>query len=407
MVRNIINKNQEDKLEQNHIKSKLTFFTLLSYKPILYFFFFISIFAAIILSKDYIFSIIAKQDFQKEVHQDNTQIQYKLSNENVDLVKLSEEKITSKVKEILEKIKKKQIEQSKQFDKELIQLLNNEFRSSYSNIQLFADWFYSYTTQYKILLEGSKGIVDRYRGAGSDFTIIEAAKNNIEEYISNHYKNIVLKPHLLEASLKLNLSILIEKYTNNKDLFMKDIDDDFEKFLRETEHELSEIQVDRFNLDWKSNIRNASKLLSYKNKDGEGGLTTLGGITTISLLAAKKVSTVPVGKLLARKIIAKIGTGKIASMALIKVASVAVGGITFGIGTVLGFGADYLINEGDETLNRENFEIDSEKSLDNIKKIILYEIVDNNIIEMIYKNDINIYKKFININFSKVLLVWN
>ncbi len=370
--------------------------TILSYKPVLYFFFFIAIFSAIVIFKDYIFSIINKNEHSKVVHDDNSSIKFDKNFDDEKNVQLDKDKLTNKVKEILEKIQNKRIEQNKLFEDELTKILDKEFTSSYNNIPMFADWFYSYTTQYKILGVGAKGIIDKYRGTGSDLSLADAATIAISDYMATHYKDLVLRPHLLEPSLKISLKNLIDKYTNDKDLFFESLDNEFKEYISINNIDLAKIGYKDMYLNWEANIANSRNLITYKDKEAEGGGTIIGGAVALSGMASSKIASATAGKALATKIVGKMGIKKLVAMGLPKLISLAAGAVTFGVGTGIGLGADYLINEGDEALFRKSFEEDTKKDVDNMKNIVFDTLKDNKVITSMYQKDENIYKEFIN-----------
>lgn len=174
---------------------------------------------------------------------------------------------------------------------------------------------------------------------------------------------------------------------------MGKINENFRDFLKENSIELSKILTKEENIDWKSNINNTKSLITLKNKKGEGGLFTIGSLTLISAKIGSKVATTGVSKTIATKIIAKTGLKKMIASLSIKLAG---GGLTAGIGFIIGGIIDYSLNEADETINRDDFIKDVNQSLNNIKEIIYHEIDKENIIEKLYERDINSYKLFIN-----------
>lgn len=387
----------ETKDNDKPIEKKMTTIQIiLSYKPVLYFFMFIVIFGAIVISKDYIFSMINKNEHSKVVHDDNSSTKIEKNWDDEKNVQLDKDKLTNKISEILKKIENKRLEQNKLFEDEINKILDKEFASSYNNIPMFADWFYSYTTQYKILGIGAKGIVDKYRGIGSDLSLTDSATIAISDYMATHYKDLVLRPHLLEPSLKISLKNLIDKYTNDKNLFFKSLDNEFKEYISINNIDLAKIGYKDMYLNWEANIANSRNLITYKDKEAEGGGTIIGGAVALSGMASSKIASATAGKALATKVVAKVGIKKLVAMGLPKLISLAAGAVTFGVGTGIGLGADYLINEGDEALYRKSFEEDTQKELDNMKNNIVTILEDSKVIELMYQRDENIYKEFIN-----------
>jgi len=380
-----IEKNISDK---NDVVQKQSFLvTILSYKPVLYFFFFLAFFIIFTLSKDYVFSIISNNDQNTIVHKDRTIISF-FNFGFDDKVKLEKDKATKVIISQLDKLENYKNEQKQQFSKELKTILDDEFKNSFNNAEIYADWFYGYTTQYKILYEAGKGIVNDYRAGLSDFKIQDAATKQINNYISTKYKDLVLKPHLLEPSLKLNIKNLIQNYVNNKNEYIRKINNDFEIYLSQNPDNLSKIALKEIQADWKSNISNSRNLITLKDKSGEGALAI--GATSI---VGAKVASGTASKAIASKIIAKFGFKKAIASVSTKVAS-----IPFTLGTSLAIGllVDSTLNEMDEALTRDSFIDDVHKNLYNIKDTIYFEIDKQHIIQKMYNQDINLFKDFIN-----------
>ncbi len=359
------------------------------FKYFIYIFFIIII---LLFSKEYIFNKM--REYNLISNRDKTSISITFDGGEERYIKIDKNKLTKEIKNTLLKIENHKKEERERFKKDLKTLLDNEFKNSYNNIDKFADWFFAYTTQYKILYQGAIGIIDKYRaGITNDLTLTETASQQIRDYIAEHYKDIVLKPNLLEPSFKIHFEELLFKYLKNKDSFMGKINENFRDFLKENSIELSKILTKEENIDWKSNINNTKSLITLKNKKGEGGLFTIGSLTLISAKIGSKVATTGVSKTIATKIIAKTGLKKMIASLSIKLAG---GGLTAGIGFIIGGIIDYSLNEADETINRDDFIKDVNQSLNNIKEIIYHEIDKENIIEKLYERDINSYKLFIN-----------
>jgi len=378
----------EVKSNENQLTKKQSFLvTILSYKPILYFFFFVAFFIAFTLSKDYIFSILSKNDNNTIVHKDTTAISLKNKGFD-DKIKLDKEKVTKVIISQLNKLESYKAKQTQQFLNEVKTILDNEFQNSFNNVEMYADWFYGYTTQYKILYQAGKGIVNDYRAGLSDFKIQDAAANQVNNYISTKYKDLVLKPHLLEPSLKLKIENLIQTYVNNKNEHIRKINNEFKIYLSQNPENLSNIVLNEIKADWQSNISNSRNLITLKDKSGEGALA----VGATSVIGAKIVSGTA-GKAMATKIIAKFGFKKaIASMT----AKVAAAPFTLGLSLVIGFLVDSTLNEMDEALTRDSFIADVNKNLKNMKDTLYFEIEKQYIIQIIYNQDINLFKDFIN-----------
>lgn len=383
-----VEKVSKNKAKETEVTKKQSFLvTILSYKPILYFFFFVAFFIAFTLSKDYIFSILSKNDNNTIVHKDTTAISLK-NKGFVDKIKLDKQKATKIIISQLNKLESYKEEQTQQFLNEIKTILNNEFQNSFNNAEVYADWFYGYTTQYKILYQAGKGIVNDYRAGLSDFKIKDAAVNQVNDYISTKYKDLVLKPHFLEPSLKLKIENLIQTYVNNKNEYIRKINNEFEIYLSQNPENLSNVVLNEIKADWKSNISNSRNLITLKDKSGEGALAV--GATSV---VGAKIASGTAGKAMATKIITKFGFKKaIASMS----AKVAAAPFTLGLSLAIGFLVDSTLNEMDEALTRDSFISDVNKNLNNMKDTLYFEIEKQYIMQTIYNKDINLFKDFVN-----------
>jgi hypothetical protein len=217
---------ESDRVVQKDHKKQGLLVTILSYKPILFFSFFLVGFIALILMKNYIVSMLLNYENKAIVHKDETSVSIDVQGYN-EIVELDREKISKKILEELNRLESFKEKESQQFLIDLENIFESEFKVCYDSVELFADWFYSYSTQYEILYQAAKGILDNYRAGLTDFGVPDAAEKQVNDYISTKYKDLVLKPNLLEPSLTLKIKQLIDRYHDNKNRYIKEINDDF------------------------------------------------------------------------------------------------------------------------------------------------------------------------------------
>lgn len=388
----------EDKPIQNaKTTNKQNFImTILSYKPILYFFYALALMAILILGKEYIFSVIDNNYNKQIVHEDTTTIKFKNRGFS-EKIALDKDKATKVVLSKLKKLQKYKEQQSKQFLRDLKLILVLEFQKCHIMVNSFADWFFGYTTQYKILEEGAIGIVDKYRAGVSDYTIVDAATGRIGNFIADNYKTKVLRPYLLQNSLKVKIESLVAKYVKNKNKFVKQMDKEFREYLEANPDNLSSTALEELKADWKSNVANSSSLVGLHTKSGESGVVTIGGTIFIGKMLSGTIAKMIVAKGGAKglvgKILAKFGYKKVATSMAAKIASAP---LTMGVGALVGFAIDYGINKFDEVENRTTFVADVHENINDIKNILFYGIKKQNVVETIYNQDINMFKNFIN-----------
>ncbi|MDM8568642.1 hypothetical protein QUF50_03850 [Thiotrichales bacterium HSG1] len=85
------------------------------------------------------------------------------------------------------------------------QLLNARLTAVFGTISKridrFADWYFAYTTTYKILWEASTSVT-RHTFSAEATTISEAVSIDVEKYLHKHYENIVLRPENTDPKLQ-------------------------------------------------------------------------------------------------------------------------------------------------------------------------------------------------------------
>jgi hypothetical protein len=347
---------------------------------------------AFLFVKDYLLKQVADHDYdQKVVYKDHTAIKIDTVGGKIEKVNLLKEKVNARTLKALADIEEFKTFEKNGFDRDLKDLLDRTFAYPYSNISTYADWFYAYPTQYKILYKGAEGIADKYRGSLGEYSLTDAATHAIAGYITKHYKDMVIKPHLLQPKFEREFKQLMLKYIERKEQFMRALDASFSAYIDKIKAEFAHIGAEDIDIDWISNAANMKNLLSLKNKDGTSGALILGGMSAISA----KIAAGAASKAVAGKIIAKVGLKKLIASTAAKASA---GVATFGVGAILGGAIDYSLNKGDELAHRDEFEADVKEGIDNIIGEIYYEIQGQEVIERLYDQDENMYKKFLNEN---------
>ena len=373
---------EENKKKQGLLK------TILSYKPVLYFFTFLAFFAAFILIKDYALNLYTNINNKKLTHEvkNDIDINVKGFNKKVEL-----QKVNKFVKKKLIEIENFKNQEKENFNKELKEILDENFNECYKSINLFADWYYSYTTQYKILASALKEMINSYRAGLNGNSLLDSAQKGVIDYIHQKYVSIVLKPSILQPKLVYSIKTLVLKYKEKKDNFFKQIDNDFQDYITRNPDNLSKVTINEIKIDWENNVQNINLVESLKEKSAIGSGAILSA-SAISGIIGAKMATSAATKTLASKIIVKTGLKKVLASVAMKVG---LAPITFGASVVLGFLTDYGLNKADEKLYRDEFVKVTKENLDNLKKSIFLELKNKDIIEKLYNMDLNLYKNFV------------
>jgi len=257
----------------------------------------------------------------------------------------------------LEKIRKNLIQQS---ETELNHALSSVFDSVHERIDTFADWYFAYTTTYKILWKATSSTAG-HAISFSTKDVGEAVAYDVEHYILKHYEDIVLRPELTHPKLKRAYENTLISVSNNYANALSIIHTNFLAFVsRETTHlQQNHSQDVDMTLDWQSQFNKMNMAAYEKTPEGKtlGAILIAGGASiggkVLGGVAAKTVTTAA-----SKGLLAKLASPFV-SKAVVLGSSGAIGSLGGPVGAVIGasvgLGADYLINEGVEITQRVAF----------------------------------------------------
>ena len=297
----------------------------------------ISIWLVVFFGRSIVDSIFQRIEADRTVHEDGTEIDsgiWSQTREEVVFVfennagelkkvvadKQSFSKFANEHFEYLEEEKgklKKLIESS-------IRKTNSKSFSEMSNhIPDYADWYFAYTTTYKIL-----GIAlssaSSHAFETSVMPLKDAVAADVEEYLEMHFEEIVLKPELSDSMLKQNYKqVLGQAHTQ----FLKTIAElkqEFQKYIAERTSHYDDINYDRVSIkiDWERQFEKVS-MTGYEK--GGGGAAVGAGLTGGGAVAGKLIAGKVVASGIGKAFLAKLAApfvGKAVSLA----GSVAAGG---------------------------------------------------------------------------------
>ena len=368
-----------------HFKKTLIYFLIV----------FLSIWLLFFVGRSFIDSIFDRIESNKVVHQDKTKISsgivsevsnkiiliYKNEGGKLKRVVANKESLSAFTEKHFKILEEKRIETRTMVLNSIKKDNNISFKAIYSRVTDYADWYFAYTTTYKILGVAISSAASHILET-SAMPLLDAVALDVEKYIEEHFEKIVLKPEISDPIFQQNYHKNLN-YAHNQFLSaMADLNADFQKYVSEnTSHldGLNENQIE-MEVDWASQFHKVS-MAGYEK--GVGGAVVGAGLTVGGALAGKAIGGAAgkavAGKVLAssagKTLIAKLTApfvSKAISVAGSAVAGGAAGTVAGGpVGTVFGVGVgllvDYAISEGVELVNRDTFERDTRLAIESFE----------------------------------------
>lgn len=322
-------------------------------------------------------SLLSQAQYNQAVHEDNSTIQTGVQaqvppqvelvyhNQNGEMVRVlaDAERYSQFIQQSIQTLEQVRKTLFQQAETELNHTLTAQFDVVRARVDTFADWYFAYTTTYKILWKATTSVAEHAVSFSSN-DLSDAVAHEVEQYILKHYKDIVLRPELTHPKLKQayqdTLNSVHRSYINA--LSMLHIH--FLAFVaRETTHTQppNSANID-MTLDWQSQFNKMNIAAYEKTPEGKalGAVLIAGGASVGGKVlggVAVKSATGAAGKGLLSKL-----ASPFVSKAILVGGSGAAGSIGgpvgAGIGAGIGLSIDYLINEGVEAMQRDEFTSD-------------------------------------------------
>lgn len=241
------------------------------------------------------------------------------------------------------------------------------FEPAQGRIARFADWYFRYTTTYKLMLRAIDAAGRHARNFGSDERLADAVQRELEEHICDRFLRIVLQPEATDSACRAAFSKTLYA---NRATFRTTVN----AILRARLQEVCipappTVQVPdgrpEVTLDWRAQAFKAQGVAATYDKNPEWSLA----LVAAGLLTGKAVGTKGAA-FLAGKAFGPPLTSKLASPFALKIigalapGTAGLGGAVAGpvgalAGAATGLVADVLLNEAVELLQRDSFECDT------------------------------------------------
>lgn len=342
----------------------------------------IVLFFGLQLGRQWIDSLMARWDAEKQVHVDQTKIISQLKpqvspsiqlvsrfqNGQIYRVLIDAEQYSNFVQQHIHFLEQRR----KQLQLNITQSLKSDlimaFQEMQQRIPRFADWYFSYSTTYDLLLKASLSVVQHSLSSEAQ-SLTNAVVYDLQKYFQQHYERIVLQPEIYDPLLQ---NIYLEHLKSAHLQWLEtlvSVQDKFQVFVsQQTTHIEDNTNQTTLELDWRNHL-NKINIANYQKSGIEAWrgilLASGGGVTgkAIGSLVAKGIAaeTALFSKLaspFAAKALTIGGTGAIGALG---------GPVGAAVGIVGGIGIDYLFNEGLALMQRDEFIHDSEVALHSTK----------------------------------------
>jgi hypothetical protein len=250
------------------------------------------------------------------------------------------------------------------------------FRGRDQTIAAYADWFFAWKRSYVVLSETISSTITRFFETGKYESLTEAVEADVKDYFLRNYKEQVLKPEIRDETIAEGVEQAVRHAHDSYRRVIANGDMRLQLFLAKHTSHLEDIPaatpMTNIALDWDAQKWKAPVyLMEDRAFDGVVGVGTAAAGGTVGALALGPA----INAILARsfgQLSQRFATSLGTRLALAEPGAVAgtlihpVGGQVVGaaIGVLIGTVVDYLANEANEAINRENFIAANEEALD-------------------------------------------
>jgi len=344
------------------------------------------VFLALMFGRQWYDSLLVHIDYNKAVHSDESVVKtgihsqvrptvtlvYKNQNGKQVRVIADAQDYSDFVNEQTAHLDKERTQLLTLTDKQLHDALTTVFDGMRQRIDRFADWYFAYTTTYKILWEATTSAT-RHTLSAEATTISEAVSYDLEKYLHKHYENIVLRPEVTDPQLQTTYRTILQAAHKNYVNVLSKMQTDFQAFVSKYTTHLDRPSTENtvLSLDWDSQFNKINMAEYEKGPKGAvmGAALAAGGAATGKVVAGavgKGLAETAIAGAASKGIFAKL-SAPFVSKAVLAGTGGAVGTLGGPIGTAIGLlgglGIDYLINEGMELTQRDTFITDVDQAV--------------------------------------------
>ena len=353
--------------------------------------FIVFVFFALTFGRQWYDSLLARLDLNKSVHHDESVIKTGVTAQVKPTVMLVYQSKDGKKRRVIADAKEysafvnQQVAYLETEKTNLVKIKNQELNTELvkifgrmkTRVDRFADWYFAYSTTYKILWEATTSAT-KHTFSAEAISTSDAVSLDVEKYLHKHYTNIVLRPEITDPKLQFAYRFTLKQIHEHYVTVLSKMNTDFQVFVSKYTNHLDMPVTDNtvLTLDWKSQMQkfNMAEYEKGPKQAAVGGALAAGGaiaVKTLGAAGAGKGATAVVAGAASQGVFAKLSAPFVSKAILVGGAGAA-GTLAGPVGTVVGalggLGIDYLINEGVELTQRESFINDVKDALSATQK---------------------------------------
>jgi len=320
-------------------------------------------------------------DLATSVHKDKSEVLINTARTQVvptvQIVTTTDEKVTLVDHEKYSKFVQASIEHLLQAQKEmeveasklLAERLNKCFTKIHPRADHFADWYFSYSTSFKLLQEATLSLARHAAKFMEKTPINEAVSSDMDKFMTQKYERIVLRPEINNAELQTAYLECVKEIHAQYAGVVHSLEENMTNLLASQTNHLKQPQAAdiRLNLDWSSQLHKIKAVPANFEKNPELTLALSSGGALIGKTLASKGASLATTKALAGKLTAPFVSKAVAAGGGAMAGSVA-GPVGTIMGATIGIGIDYTVNAGIELIKREEFVKDVNTVVDATRK---------------------------------------
>jgi len=261
------------------------------------------------------------------------------------------------------------LEAQEAMDKESSKLLSKELDKCFSSIkpraEHFADWYFSYSTSFRLLQEAAVSLARHAAKFLEKTPLHEAVAADMDKFLTKKYERIVLRPEINNAELQnAYLKCVRDTHARYRQVVSEIEVGMAELLASETSHLDPPCSTDiRLSLDWASQLHKIKTVPANFEKSPELTLILSTAGAAVGKTLASKGVAIGTTKAMAGKLTAPFVSKVVAAGGGAAAGSIAGPLGTLG-GAVVGLGVDFTVNAGVELVKREEFVKDVESVVD-------------------------------------------
>eukprot|EP00092_Neocalanus_flemingeri_P105530 GFUD01135290.1.p1 GENE.GFUD01135290.1~~GFUD01135290.1.p1 ORF type:complete len:482 (-),score=79.48 GFUD01135290.1:135-1580(-) len=265
------------------------------------------------------------------------------------------------------------LQAQQEMEKEASKLLADRLNCCFSNIhpraEQFADWYFSYSTSFKLLQEATLSLARHAAKFMEKTPINEAVSSDMDRFMTQKYERIVLRPEINNSELQAAYLQCVKDIHAHYAGAVHCLEENMSNLLAEHTDHMKQPQAGdiRLSLDWGSQLHKIKTVPANFEKNPELTLALSSGGALVGKTLASKGASLATTKALAGKLTAPFVSKAVAAGGGAMAGSVA-GPVGTLLGATIGIGIDYTVNAGIELVKREEFVKDVNSVVDATQK---------------------------------------